>query len=922
VKKLIIISILLATVNVYSNILYQPENLNFEQGRPGFVPDGWVFPSKLASAGYIAFIEHKTVYEGRYSMALDNPHYNADTSFVEGSPNMSTLYQSVDAYPFRNKTVRFSAWVKCNIGEPDAKGELWIVVRNEKKESIVAEYGEDDLIKDSVWHKKEITAFIPSDADELRFGFLLNGKARLWADATSIDIINPEGYVDLPPQNLSEKDIPNLVTFAKLYGYLHHFYPSHNFRSIDQERLLLYSISKILDNPDNFVPDMKALLKDIAPHANILKKNEEITYSYRTPTSIQDRIAYVAEIAGGPVVKNSPAFYSMLRNVYSTTRSREGSVFQNIDMIKYDNRRVVVSAMIKVDGKSPGSNAQIWCKTEIINSQDYTFATNVENPALDNEWNKYSVEITMPTDVYNMRLALVFLGEGAAYFDDVTVQIFDGEKLEKEFIVPNGDFEKSATGNTLNSWEMEPAVLAAGYVAGRDPNTKFAGSFSLRISSDTETMVKFPDMGELARFPINEQYDFAFPLVIPFEKEQLPEDFPKNILEISGKPFGYNPTISDQSTRLATVIQLWNIIKHFSIIRIGAPELENLLIQSLKSVSTANSYEEFSNVMNNMLQILNDPRAIAWNQFFDLKYGLPLIFHKFENDVIVTTVIDESLDITAGDVLTHVDGIPISDLIKEYESRHYFVNQRYLVMRALANIRIGERDSKSTLTLKNKEGKSRDVSVSRNALLYDIYEPRPEPIVELDSLVYYVDMTQMSDNYFKRITDQITEAKAFVFDMRGHIGMSEHVLSLFADKDLSGVRWEIPIYTMPEKQLLSKNIYSGGITGRQKYSDTKLIFLIDESTIGYTEAVAHIIKESQMGTLIGAPTAGLIGETFTTRLIGGTSVAMTGMKAFNSNNSLLNGKSVQPDVLLPRNNNKFLNYTELLLEKALELLKN
>jgi len=243
-------------------------------------------------------------------------------------------------------------------------------------------------------------------------------------------------------------------------------------------------------------------------------------------------------------------------------------------------------------------------------------------------------------------------------------------------------------------------------------------------------------------------------------------------------------------------------------------------------------------------------------------------------------------------------------------------------MRALANIRIGERDSKSTLTLKNKEGKSRDVSVSRNTLLYDIYEPRPEPIVELDSLVYYVDMTQMSDNYFKRITDQITEAKAFIFDMRGHIGMSEHVLSLFSDKDLSGVRWEIPIYTKPEKQLQSKIIYSGGIIGRQKYSDTKLIFLIDESTIGYTEAVAHIIKESQLGTLIGAPTAGLIGETFTTRLIGGTSVSMTGMKAFNSNHSLLNGKSVEPDVLLPRNNNKFLNYTELLLEKALELLKN
>jgi C-terminal processing protease CtpA/Prc len=921
VKKIIFITILLAAVNVYSNILYQPDNLNFEQGRPGFVPDGWVFPSKLATAGYIAFIEHKNVYEGRFSVAIDNPHYNADTAIVEGSPNMSTLYQSVDAFPFRNKTVRFSAWVKCDIGEPDAKGELWIVVRNEKKESIVAEYGEDDLIKDNVWHKKEITAFIPYDADELRFGFLLNGKARLWADAASIDIINPDGAVDLPPQKLSDKVIPTLVTFAKLYGYMHHFYPSHNFRSIDQERLLLYSISRILDKPDNFISDMRALLKDIAPEANILKKNEQMNYSYRKPASLQERIAYVAEIAGGPVVKNSPAFYSMLRNVYSTTRSREGSVFQNIDMIKYDNRKVIVTAMVKVDGTSPGSNAQIWCKTDIINSQDYTFATNSENPAFENEWKKYSVEINMPENVYNLRLALVFLGEGTAYFDDVKVQVYDGEKLEKEFIVPNGDFEQSGLGNTLNSWEIEPAVLSAGYSAGRDPNIKYGGAFSLSIASDPETMIKFPDMGEVARFPINGQYDIAFPLVIPIQKELIADNFAEK-LEIPGKPFGYNPTINDKTTRLAAVIQLWNIIKHFSLKTIAEAELENLLIQSLISVSTVNSYEEFTIVMNNMVQILTDPRVTVWNQFYDLKYGLPLVFQKFEQDVIVTYVIDESLDINAGDVITHVDGVKINDLIKDYESKHYAVNQRFAILRALTNIRVGERDSKSTLTLKYNKGETRNVSVTRNVLLYDIYEPRPEPVVELDSLVYYVDMTQVSDKTFKRITDQIPHAKAFVFDMRGHMSMSEHVLSLFSDNDLTGVRWEIPIYTKPEKQLQSKTIYSGGIIGRKKYTDTKLIFLIDESTIGYTEAVAHIIKESQIGILLGAPTAGLIGETFSTRLIGGTSVSMTGMKAYNSTYNLLNGKSVEPDVLSLRNNNKFLNYTELLLEKALELLKN
>lgn len=919
--KNLIIMMLFIVVNATANIIYQPDNLNFERGRPGYVPDSWIFPAKLETAGYSANIDDKTVYEGRYSVALINPNYNADTASVGESQNMSTLYQSVDAYPFRNKMINFSAWVRTQHEEFDAKGELWIVVRDEKKNIVLSVYGENDLIRDSIWHKKELTAIIPKDADELRFGFLLEGKSSLWIDAVSLNIIDPEGSIDLPPATLSEKVLPNLLSFAKLYGYLYHFYPSNTFRSVDQERLLLYSVSNILTDNFDFAKDMKSLLKEIAPQANILAKNEQLNYSYKTPTAIQDKIAYVSEIAGGPVLKNSPAFYSMLRNIYSTTRSREGSVFQNVDMIKNDNKRIVVSAMIKVDGLSPGSNAQIWCKTDIVNSDKYTFATSSENPALDNEWKNYSVEMIMPENVYNLRLALVFLGEGKAYFDDVKIQMFDGNKMEKEFIVPNGDFEKAGAGQTLNSWQIEPAVINAGYSAGRDQMNKYRGAFSLRISSDINTMIKFPELGKLARFSINDKHDIVFPYVLPQNQEISNVDLSEK-LSLNGKPHGYNPKITDRTTRLASVIQLWNIIKHFSMNDLNNDVLDNLLVSSLKSASIANSLNDFNDILNNMMMVMQDPRATTWNQFYESKYGLPIVFHNFDDDIIVTSVIDQSLAINPGEIIKGIDGVNIEDVIENYSSKHYSVNPDYNILRALANIRSGEKNSECVLTISDKSGQVRDIRVKRNELLSNIYEPRPEPIVELDTAIYYVDMTQMSDKTFKNISDQIGQVKAFVFDLRGFIIMSEHMLSLFSDKDIQGVRWEIPIYTKPEKKLISKKVFAGGIKGRSKYPDTKLIFLIDESTIGYSEAVAQIIKDEKIGILLGAPTAGLIGEAYTTRLIGGTSISLTGMKAYDSNNGLINGKSIQPDVLLHRNHNKFLNYTELLLEKALELLNN
>jgi len=189
--RLIIFFLMTFVVTAQANILYQPDNLDFEQGEPGIVPNSWVFPSRLATAGYIAFVDNKIFYEGRQSVAIDNPFYNADTALVESNQNMAALYQSVDAFPYRNKYVKFGAWVKFKIEEIDAHGKLWIVARNEQRQTIISLYGDDDKIIDTNWHYKQIIILVPPDTDELRFGFLIEGKGRLWADDATFEILSP-----------------------------------------------------------------------------------------------------------------------------------------------------------------------------------------------------------------------------------------------------------------------------------------------------------------------------------------------------------------------------------------------------------------------------------------------------------------------------------------------------------------------------------------------------------------------------------------------------------------------------------------------------------------------------------------------------------------------------------------------------------
>lgn len=217
----------------------------------------------------------------------------------------------------------------------------------------------------------------------------------------------------------------------------------------------------------------------------------------------------------------------------------------------------------------------------------------------------------------------------------------------------------------------------------RTADIRKEGEFSLRISSDLETMIHYPELGEIGRFSINNEYDLVFPLVLMPRSEMLLTNFSEKFT-IKGKPTGYNPNYRDRTTRLALVIQLWSIIKHFSLNQIENEILNNALRKSLTDVAAKGDYDSLMATLNELIMLLDDPRANVWNQFVDAKYGLPLVFNQFENEIIVTTVIDESLPIEPGDKILKVGGTDIRQAIQNYTKSIVSVNDRFAVSKALA----------------------------------------------------------------------------------------------------------------------------------------------------------------------------------------------------------------------------------------------
>jgi C-terminal processing protease CtpA/Prc len=923
INSIIVLSLLIIILvdNSFSQSLFQKDNLNFEKGVPGMTPVNWVMPSQFKKLGYSAVLSDSNVFEGKFCAVITNPH-TENFKIDETDANITTMYQSIDAIPYRLKKIKFKVAARLNPMTADTKGELLFIARQSKDSILLNIVDESDPIISKDWQYYEVTVDIPKNANELRYGILLKSGGALYLDDASVEIIQPENSINEAPKKLSEINIANLSTLANLYGYLRYFSPSDETLNFDWDRFLLNSISEIENTSKQ---DLKNKLNDlINPFKNFISINDksDIALKYDKPKNAFKNIAYSMSYSGGPIDRFTDIFHTYRANIFASTREREASITQTIDLLRMDNMEIKINCDIKVEKTKPGSNAQIWMKADVIGKDEFVAKTTAENPVSENKWTHQTLSAKLPDNVKSMNLALIFIGEGSAWFDNVKIEIYDGNKKIKDIFPQNHSFEIGEGINNINNWLIDPAVINAGYKFSFDGKTSNDGKKSLRIDSDKESLIKFADIGKIYSYNIGSNLKVEFPIVMFTDSiHTLPVSDFSNDYKINGKPEQYQPVIEDRISRIADIIQLWNLIKHFSIENISGNILDSALNASVKSASELTNTDKFDDIIKSLLYLTNDSRYRVWNTFKSFDYSLPLIFKKLENRVLVTNVIDTSLKIKHGDEILKINDIDINYLIDSTSKYNPSINLDYKTEKALVEIRAGERDSKVKITYKNNTGTINDDFVKRTEFLNNIFDPRPPVIARLDSDVVYIDMTELFDEQFKDYFKTLKGTKVFIFDLRGASVMSEHVLGLFTKDPIKSVNWEIPIYNFPDKKNQSVKKINGGIQSRGKFEGAKVFILINDRTSGYSEAIAQIAKQNKIGTLIGTNTSGNASEVLPIRLITGICISMSAMKCFNDRNELMFNLPIKPDVVVNGTIINTLSGKDDLVQKVLQLIK-
>jgi len=162
-----------------------PLTWTFEDQEAGKPPQGWLVPPSLASAGYSVEVVNDRPFEGLRCARLSAPAQRPAQTF-------SNMIRSLDAKPYRGKTVRFRAAVRTEaLGDKAGCAQMWMRVDRPDRQMGFFDNMDSRRILTDKWQTYDIVGVIDADAERIVFGVMELGGGFAWIDAASLEVVDP-----------------------------------------------------------------------------------------------------------------------------------------------------------------------------------------------------------------------------------------------------------------------------------------------------------------------------------------------------------------------------------------------------------------------------------------------------------------------------------------------------------------------------------------------------------------------------------------------------------------------------------------------------------------------------------------------------------------------------------------------------------
>ncbi|MFL2105926.1 S41 family peptidase [Desemzia sp. FAM 23991] len=364
--------------------------------------------------------------------------------------------------------------------------------------------------------------------------------------------------------------------------------------------------------------------------------------------------------------------------------------------------------------------------------------------------------------------------------------------------------------------------------------------------------------------------------------------------------------LEDKHVQFAATTITWNNLQHFSPnSHVVDTKWEELLMPTLDETYEADSKEGYMNVLMSLLEKTGDGHANISDTRFPHTNSFvlePGEIWPFQADVVngevIVTATDAESQLEEGDQLLTIGSTDVNSWIEEIQETIPGSSQ-LKEYRALQYIRElpGE---KVTIERDGTEHTYTDVEKSRTSI-DEFY--REEPIKELEENIWYVNLNQPVLDELNENLTTLQAAEGIIFDLRGYpysFAEAQEVIQLLTDEPLIGpiFRFHAAIYPDRESPILIDE--PTGFEASERKLDSEIVFLSYSGSMSMPEYFLKYVKNNQLGTIIGEPTAGSDGNMYTYSIPGRLFGGITMVEVLNLDESQTHLVGVEPDIYVNR----------------------
>ena len=594
-----------------------------------------------------------------------------------------------------------------------------------------------------------------------------------------------------------------------------------------------------------------------------------------------------------------------------------------------------------------------------------------------NDWKKYEVTVKFPENAKTIYVGGILQGKGIAWFDDFKLLV-NGKKdiqelEEKPIEYKPADLDSTFTSNSNfklnNLTEVQEKRLYKlgkvwGFVKYHHPEIAKGNinwdnelfKFLPKINSknfDAELASWISSLGsiESGEHELPQKKDFE---QVPdyewiYDKDFLSDSLShtlQNILTSKRQKSHYyfginrgvrNPSFTnersyqkmewdDTGMKLLALFRFWNMMEYFNPNNyLTDKDWEEVLKEYIPCFVNRNTELDYKLNMLQLIGEVDDTHTNMWyydevlNEFFGNR-RIPLKV-KFIEEMPVVLKVGDSLDsrIEVGDVITHIDGEPIANIIKE--NLIYFPASNYPTkLRDMARKLLWTNKDSLELKLQNSSG-----NFTEKISSVEDWDDSEDPIPShkfIGEDIGYIYPESLERGEIKDILKKFEDTKGIVVDLRCY--PSDFIVFSMGNKV---VPKPVDFVKFTNTSIENPGYFSfrnGSKVGAFLSSNYqgKLTILVNEQTQSQAEYTTMALSAAPEAVVIGSQTAGADGNVSRIILPGGVKTMISGIGVYYPDGTETQRIGIVPDIEIKPTIQGFRNGEDELLARALEVINN